>query len=228
MVPWGRAGGRCWPSPVTHSHLQSGLFPPQPTAAVKSHCSRWRVKGGGSTNSVTHEKHGKLSFPVFPSACVWLWSGCSWMLFQETSGELGQLVARETDAHSLSPSENQGERENKLRTVLQYFEKHLTLTLGRQKHWCWCLPPVALLRIIINDSWSKMNCSFPEMNAMQANVFWGIDTPCLLTWTFIAGQRRERVSSTGWSWPQKLRSEEVSVSVRMHWSITSQLSQLWI
>lgn len=56
------------------------------------------------------------------------------MLFQETSGELGQLVARETDAHSLSLSENQGERENKLRTVLQYFEMHLTLALGRQKH----------------------------------------------------------------------------------------------
>lgn len=98
---------------------------------------------------------------------------------------------------------------------------HLTLALGRQNHWCWSLPPVALLRIIINDAWSKMNCSFPEMNAMQVNVFWDIDPPHLLTWTFMEGQRRVRFSSTSCSWAHKLklRSEEVSVPVRRHWSI---------
>lgn len=98
-------------SPVSRSHLQSDLFSPEPTAAVKSQCSRWRVEGRGSTDNVTHEKHGKVSFPVFPSACACLWSGFSWMLFQETSGGLGQLVARETEAHSSGPLENKGRGE---------------------------------------------------------------------------------------------------------------------
>lgn len=81
--------------------------------------------------SVTHEKHGKLSLPVFPSARVWLWPGRT--LFQETSGGLSQLVARETEARCLSPLENQGrgEASEEQRWVFQKASRWSQLWVGK-------------------------------------------------------------------------------------------------
>lgn len=53
----------------------------------------------------------EIVFSCFPSAHVWPWPACSWMLFWETSGGLCQLVAGEIEAVCLSPLENQGRGE---------------------------------------------------------------------------------------------------------------------